>query len=132
MVLQDHGIKGARTYWAITLNDTMFLGHRIAWFMVHGIDPAPAEIDHIDGVPLNNRIANLRLATRQQQTFNRRARTHCITGCKGVSENGSGYTARITISGKVHRLGTFPTIAEAAEAYRAAAVRLHREFRRDE
>jgi hypothetical protein len=131
-VVSSHGVKGADVYWAITLNDTMFLGHRVAWFMTHGIDPAPIEIDHIDGIPINNRIANLRLATRQQQTFNRRARTISITGYKGVTENGTGYAARITISGKAHSLGTFPTAEEAASAYREAAIRLHRDFRRSE
>jgi hypothetical protein len=116
----------------LTLNDRAFLAHRIAWLLAHGVDPAPSEIDHIDGDPLNNRISNLRLATRQQQTFNRRARTVSATGSKGVTVNHKGYAARITIGGKVHSLGTFPTIDQATDAYREAAERLHGKFSRNE
>jgi hypothetical protein len=121
-------VDRGEVYWALTLNNRACLAHRIAWLLTYGDDPRPHEIDHIDGNPLNNRIGNLRLATRQQQAFNRRARTHSITGSRGVTECRNGYEARITISGKVHRLGVFPTISEASQAYRQAAKHSHGDY----
>jgi hypothetical protein len=129
-----HVVKRGEVYWMLTLNDKAVLAHRIAWLMTYDEDPAPSEIDHIDGSPLNNRIDNLRLATRQQQTFNRRARTHSATGARGITvgPNGRSYHARITIDGIVHQLGTFHTISEASDAYQSAARKMHGDFHREE
>ena len=47
--------------------------HRIAWFLYHG--KWPAEIDHINGVRDDNRLANLEEVSRSenvQRAYNRR------------------------------------------------------------
>lgn len=54
---------GARSYFV----------HRIIWKMVHGTEPE--EIDHIDWNPGNNRLENLRAATR---SINRRNQVRCF------------------------------------------------------
>ena len=113
--------------WVIRLSGHIWMAHRLAWLMVHEADPAQG-IDHIDGDPLNNRINNLRLATQSQQRFNARPRTNSHTGIKGVTLNGRGYDARITINGKTQYLGYFQTIEEATEARHSAATALHGEF----
>jgi hypothetical protein len=46
--------------------------HQYVWFLEHGERP-PCEIDHIDGDKRNNRISNLRLATRAMNLMNRHA-----------------------------------------------------------
>jgi HNH endonuclease len=46
-------------YIRLYINRDYALAHRVAWYIVHGELPPP-ELDHIDGDPSNNRIANLR------------------------------------------------------------------------
>jgi hypothetical protein len=50
--------------------------HRLAWIHVHGTTIGGAEIDHIDGNPSNNAIANLRLATSTEQKRNKRVQSN--------------------------------------------------------
>jgi hypothetical protein len=130
--------RGARgkIYWTIRLDGAPILAHRLAWLLMRG-DPGQSEIDHIDGDPLNNRIANLRLATRSEQRANaRRFLRGTITGVKGVTVSSGRkilrYDARVTVNGVTHYLGCFDTIEEAAEVRRRAAIALHGEFHREE
>lgn len=44
--------------------------HRIVWLMTYGSWPS-REIDHIDGVPSNNKLENLRHVTRSQNLLNK-------------------------------------------------------------
>lgn len=49
----------------------LYLVHRIIYFMVKGVDPGPARVDHEDGTTTNNRPGNLRLATQSQNGTHR-------------------------------------------------------------
>ena len=51
--------------------------------MFHGY--MPKEIDHIDNNPSNNRIENLREATRSEQLCNTKLRKDSTSGIKGVT-----------------------------------------------
>jgi len=78
------------------------------------------EVDHINGDGLDNQRDNLRIATRQQNSFNTRARS----GYKGVSQRGSkqgAWSAHIRRSGKSVWVGGFATEADAARGYDAMA-----------
>jgi hypothetical protein len=127
------GARG-KIYWTIRLASVPILAHRLAWLLIYG-DPGEFEIDHIDSDGLNNRIANLRLATSGQQRFNSRLYVRgTVTGVKGVTVSSGRkilrYDARVRLNGKVHYLGCFPTIEEASEACRKARMALHGEFHR--
>jgi hypothetical protein len=124
----DAGRFGERIYWGIRLAGDFYPAHRLAWLLVYGIDPGPLEIDHINGDGLDNRIANLRLATRGENSSNSQRHFDTSSGIKGVQRNGSGYMARIKANGKVHYLGTFRTLEAAIEARRKAADVLHGVF----
>jgi len=44
--------------------------HRLAWLLFHGQDPFGHDIDHVNRMKSDNRIGNLRLATRSQNAAN--------------------------------------------------------------
>ena len=68
-------------------------------------------IDHINGDRNDNRLENLRLATIQQNQFNRKAKGYCW-------DKGSGkFRASIMLNGKNIYLGFFDIAKEARMAY---------------
>lgn len=92
--------------------------------------PDGLEVCHIDGNGLNNRRSNLRLVTRSQNRHNLRISRNNTSGYKGVSwcSRSETWRAQITLSGKILRLGSYPTAELAHAAYVAENVRLHGEF----
>ncbi len=89
-------------------------------------------VDHINGDGLDNRRANVRLATSSQNGANKAAPRSNTSGFKGVSlyrRTGRG-RAYITVLGVETHLGYFATAEDAAFAYDAAAQRLFGEFAR--
>ena len=104
-----------------------YRAHRLIWEMFRGEIPTETLVDHIDGDRLNNRIENLRLATRQQNNANSIGRSK-IGLPKGVTVSNSKYRARLTYNGKTLCLGTYATIEEAKAAYDIKARELHGEF----
>lgn len=92
--------------------------------------PDDMEVDHWDGDGLNNRRANLRLATRLQNQGNRPANRSNRLGVKGVRAHQGRYMAEITVRGRTTFLGSFDTIEEASAAYARAADNFFGEFAR--
>jgi hypothetical protein len=91
--------------------------------------PASAKIlvDHCNGDGLDNRRANLRWASSQQNNWNRRLPDQ--QGYRGVRKTPRGWTARIRdANGRVLMLGIFETAGLAARAYDAAARAMRGEF----
>lgn len=90
----------------------------------------PMQVDHVNGDKLDNRRANLRLCTPQQNALNRPATARSKSGVKGVCRAPASdlWRASICANGKRHYLGRFTTIDEARAAYNRAALQLHGEF----
>lgn len=103
--------------------------HTIIWEMHHGKIPNNMVIDHVNGDTLNNRIENLRIATKSQNSFNAKPRKN-TAGVKGVSKSGKLWVARIMINGRSINLGTHQTKGLAAVARAKAALRYHGAFAR--
>ncbi len=87
-------------------------------------------VDHINGDPTDNRRCNLRLATSQQNHFNRRPRKKATSQYKGVDWNSRVKRWRVQIyaNGKHMTLGYFKTAEEAALVYNEAARKYFGEF----
>jgi len=87
-------------------------------------------VDHINNDGLDNRRANLRLATIAENNQNRRGPIGKNSRYKGVFRNNRGKTwrARIAANKKIILLGSFTSEIEAAKAYDAAARKYHGRF----
>ena len=116
-------------YVHICIDQKLYKAHRLAWFYVHGEWPAD-QIDHINLVKNDNRIANLRECDKSQNMANTKARG--ALGVKGVyfDKRRKNYCAQIIKDGAHKHLGSFNSIEQASAAYQVAAMRLHREFAR--
>jgi len=115
-------------YREIRVDYVLHKAHRLAWLYVHGALPVN-EIDHIDGNKANNRLSNLRIANRSQNTANRRTpRADNQLGVHGVSRSRNGFTARVMKDSVLYRLGTYDTVELASIAYRNKHAELYGEF----
>ena len=88
--------------------------------------------DHINGDGLDNRRANLRQASVQENNRNKRRYANNTSGFKGVAlrrESGR-WRAYINCDGRRTNLGTFSSPIEAALAYDSAAVEAFGPFAR--
>lgn len=104
-------------YFAIGIDNKLYLAHRLVWLYVHGVMPKD-QIDHINGIRNDNRIANLREANTAQNGQNSKLRSDSTTGRVGISwsKQKSKWAARICVEGARKHLGFFMTIEDAYEA----------------
>ena len=70
-------------YIVISINIKRYLAHRIAWVYMTG--NWPKQIDHIDGNRINNIFTNLREATKEENSKNRRRKITSKSNYKGVT-----------------------------------------------
>ncbi len=88
-------------------------------------------VDHINHYGLDNRIANLRIATMRQNMWNmRKRRCNCSSKYKGVHwlKRKKKWRARITFNGRGIFIGDFGTEKEAGMAYDARARQLFGDY----
>jgi len=71
-------------YREIEINNKAYKAHRLAWLYVYGEMPKNL-VDHIDGNRSNNKIANLREATYQENSENYKTPKTNKSGVKNVS-----------------------------------------------
>lgn len=113
-------------YMVLTINYQPFLGHRLAWLYVYGTEPKYT-VDHINGIPSDNRIANLRDVPHEVNMQNRtRPQKNSRYLLIGVGSNTPNrYWAKVKHRGVVHHLGSFDSQEEAHAQYVIAKRRLH-------
>lgn len=101
-------------------------------YMARAIMDAPdgADVDHVNGNPLDNRRINLRLATDSQNAKNRLFRRNSSGYCGVVWVKRIGrWQAAITANGKRMHLGYFDTPKAASDVYQKAATEHFGEFK---
>lgn len=92
--------------------------------------PKDKHVDHVNGDRLDNRRANLRLASRSQNGFNVVKRVPSSSQFKGVIRWNGAWRAQISVSKKFKHLGIFKDEWRAALAYDLAAAAIEPEFAR--
>lgn len=105
--------------------------HRVIMSRILGRSLVKGEdVDHIDGNSLNNRRANLRVATRSQNMANSELQPNNTSGFKGVYWNDvtRRWTAHIMVNRQRHFLGYYDLPEDAAIAYNHAAKAEFGEF----
>lgn len=125
------GADCGEDYRRLTLNGRSLPAHRVAYCVFHGVDPREQEVDHIDGDRQNNRIENLRLASRVQNACNSRLLARNTSGIKGVrwDTRRSRWLASVIFKG-VRHFKSFLAKHDAVEWARQKRESLHQEFAR--
>jgi HNH endonuclease/AP2 domain len=110
----------------IYVNGFLYLAHRLAWLYVYGVWPKGL-LDHENRTPSDNRIKNIRPATKGQNAANSDA-TWSASGYRGVyyQKNTALWRAKLARLS----LGYFKTKEAARAAYVAKATELYGEFAR--
>jgi len=100
-----------------------YYAHRVIWAMTHGAWPENV-IDHINGVTDDNRIANLRAVTVQENQRNISMPINNTSGHMGVYWHKSvqKWQAQINVDNKHIHLGSFADKQDAVSARKAAEL----------
>jgi hypothetical protein len=123
-VLRTKGQKYAQTM----VDRKTILMHRL---IVGGVSE---QVDHVNRDGLDNRRANLRPCTHQQNCFNKGVAARSASGLKGVRyepgkrNQSQPWRVRATLDGKRRNIGRFATPEAAHAAYKAFVAKHHGAF----
>lgn len=119
-------------YLRVKIGTTGYLVHRLIYLRHHGC--LPKILDHINGNPLDNRIENLREASKYENQYNAKVRTDNSSGIKGIGwhKTKQKWMVRIRINGVRKNLGCFTDLELAELVILEARDKYHKEFARNE
>lgn len=108
----------------------LYLNHRLIFLMHYG--HIPDQLDHINGVRTDNRIENLREATKYENTHNQRTRKDNTSGVKGVywNKQKNKWYVRVGVFGKRKFLGGYDDLELASLVAEEARNLYHGEYAR--
>jgi len=118
--LSDHS-KG---YKQGMIFNKLYLAHRVVYAIYYGIWPT-AQIDHINGDKLDNRIANLRDVTNAENARNTKKYSNNTSGYTGVSWDSTvgKWRSSIWVQNKNCHLGFFTDIEDAIASRASANIK---------
>lgn len=119
-------VDSVNGYVRIMIDYKLYLAHRLAWLYIHGEFP-PNDIDHVNRVRNDNRICNLRLATRAENMQNISMPRNNTSGYTGVywHKAGQKWQVEIMLNYKKINLGYFADQSEAISARKAGEQKYH-------
>jgi len=117
-------------YIVVMINGKNYMLHRLVFLMFNGY--LPELIDHKDGNPLNNRVENLREASKSENSCNAKARSTNSTNIKNVVfvKEKKKYKVQISKDSKYIFIGYFDNIKLAEVAAIKARQKYHKQFAR--
>ena len=135
-VARSNRVKvGQKTGWVskigyvyVNVNNIPICAHRIIFAMHYGY--FPEQVDHINGNKSDNRIGNLRAATRSENYCNSKTRIDNTSGIKGVhwENQRNKWRAYCNKNGKRYDAGFFDDIEEAKKAIQILRSSIHGNF----
>lgn len=116
----------------VRVDGKAYRAHRVIWLIVCGEWPTD-DVDHANGDATDNRLCNLRAASRTQNMANKRMHKNNRSGVKGVfwDTQRKKWRAQVRKDRKNHYAGHFTDKYEAGAAYLAKARELHGNFATD-
>lgn len=105
-------------YRKIIVGGISYKAHRLAWFYVHGEWPAE-QIDHINRVKDDNRIANLRVVSNGENRANTEPNRNNAIGAKNVHPVRNHYRVMVRRDKRNHHVGYFKSVNDAVTAREA-------------
>lgn len=125
------GVIMKRGYVIVGVNSKRFYAHRLIWIWHFG-EIKTEMVDHINGIRHDNRIKNLREATRSQNFQNKRISSLNKSGIKGISfsKDKNLWEAKVQLNKKVVFCKCFESKEEAAIAYEIESKKHFGEFAR--
>lgn len=121
---------GTHGYYHLWADGRMELLHRIIAKLFIPNPQNKACVDHINRRSLDNRVENLRWATKAENCRNRKLHAKVSDLPRGVQQEGNRerYRAQITYERKYYILGVYDTPEEASEIFETTAELLYGEF----
>ena len=103
-------------YYSVMVNSKTLLVHRVIFLWHKGY--LPKLVDHKDRKPTNNKIVNLREATKSSNRQNSRSNSNNISGVRGVCWRNDFriWIAQIVVNGRNIHLGYFDEFDKAVMA----------------
>jgi hypothetical protein len=114
-------------YIQVAINAKRYPATHLIWIIVTGAWPV-AMIDHKNRCRTDNRLINLREASRTENIRNSGPKRPFYKGVKRTSSIIERWQARISVGGEYKHLGVFDTPREAAVAYDNASREFFGEF----
>jgi len=117
------GSPNIRGYRKITINGLKYASHRLIWVILYGEWPSD-ELDHIHGPSNGDVLSNLREATHQENSKNRKLPRTNTSGVIGVYWNKAAkkWFSHIYAMGDRIYLGRFSEKSHAVAARKAAEI----------
>jgi hypothetical protein len=126
----DYAVVSALKWHAVRCSGNKWYARNTGVYLHRFLIPDSSRVDHRNGDGLDNQRANLRGCTHRQNIANQARSSANTSGYKGVTwdKDRQKWIVHVGLDNKMHFVGRFKDIIEAARAYDAKATELHGEF----